>query len=115
LDGGNGADVLNGGLGDDVLTGGAGTDTLNFGDNTATNFGNDEVTDLSFADGDAVVVDAPPGFDPATVVVDDDGTNTVLDFGFGAIQLDGITGGATPFESIAEINTAAGYTAVDVV
>jgi hypothetical protein len=46
--------------------------------------------------------------------VEDDGTNTVLDFGFGAIQLDGITGGATPFESIDDINTAAGYTAVEV-
>ena len=114
MNGGNGADVLNGGLGDDVLTGGAGTDTHNFGDNTTTNFGNDEVTDLSFADGDAVHVDAPPGFDPTTVVVEDDGTNTVLDFGFGAIQLDGITGGATPFESIDDINTAAGYTAVEV-
>ena len=45
------------------------------------------------------VVDAAPGFDPATVVVTDDGTNTVLDFGFGTITLDGITGGAgTEFE-----------------
>ena len=105
LDGGNGADVLNGGLGDDVPTGGAGTDTHNFGDNTATNFGDDEVTDLSFADGDVVNVDAEPAFDPTTIVVDDDGTNTTLDFGFGTITLDGITGGAgTAFESIDEIN-----------
>jgi len=98
-----------------VLTGGAGTDTINVGDNTATNFGNDEVTDLSFADGDVIHVDAAPGFDPTTIVVDDDGVNTVLDFGFGTIQLDGITGGATPFTTLQDINDAAGSTVIDVV
>jgi streptogramin lyase len=69
---------------------------------------------MSFADGDVVHVDAEAGFDPSTVVVEDDGTNTVLDFGFGTIQLDDITGGATPFTSIDEINDAAGYTAIEV-
>jgi len=98
-----------------VLTGGAGTDTFNFGDDTGVDFGDDEITDLSFADGDEVVIDAPAGFDPATVVVDDDGTNTTLDFGFGTIQLDGVTGGATPYTSIDEINDDAGYTAIAIV
>lgn len=59
-----------------------------------------------------VNVDADPAFDPTTIVVDDDGTNTVLDFGFGTIQLDGVTGGGTPFASIQDINDAAGYDAV---
>ncbi|WP_275945492.1 hypothetical protein [Bradyrhizobium sp. BRP22] len=114
LDGGNGADTLDGGEGDDLLTGGEGTDTHNFGDGTGAEFGDDEITDLDFADEDVVNVDAPDGFDPTTVVVDDDGTNTVLDFGFGTIQLDGITGGATPFESIEDINNAAGYDVITV-
>ena len=108
LDGGDGADILDGGTGDDFLTGGAGTDVLNFGDGTGADFGDDEVTDFSFADGDSINVDAAVGFDPTTVVVSDDGTNTVLDFGFGTITLDGITGGATPFMSIADINDASG-------
>ncbi|WP_283806618.1 calcium-binding protein, partial [Bradyrhizobium guangdongense] len=115
LDGGNGNDVLDGGTGDDALTGGAGADTYNFGDDTATNFGDDEITDFSLTDGDLIHVDAAPGFDPNSIVVDDDGTNTVLDFGFGTIQLDGITGGATPFTTIDDINVAAGATVIEVV
>jgi len=115
LDGGNGADVLNGGAGDDLLTGGAGTDVFNFGDGTGANFGDDEVTDFSIADGEHINVDAAPGFDPTMVVVSDDGTNTVLDFGFGTITLDGVTGGAAPFESIDDINDAAGDTLIAIV
>ena len=115
MDGGNGADTMNGGIGDDVLTSGQGTDAVNFGDGTGADFGNDEVTDLDFGDEDVITVDAGPGFDPTTVVVDDDGTNTTLDFGFGTITLDGVTGGGTPFASIEDINNAAGYAAIEVV
>ena len=115
LDGGNGADVLDGGVGDDVLTGGEGTDTMNFGDGTGAEFGNDEVTDLDFDDEDVISVNAAAGFDPASVIVDDDGVNTTLDFGFGTITLDGVSGGGTPFASIDDINDAAGYTAIEVV
>ena len=73
------------------------------------------MTDLSFGDGDVISVDAAGGFDPASVIVEDDGTNTTLDFGFGTITLDGVTGGGTPFASIEDINNAAGYTAIEVV
>ena len=97
------------------IFGGAGADTYHFGDDTATNFGDDEITDFSLTDGDLIQVDAAPGFDPTTVVVSDDGTNTVLDFGFGTIQLDGVTGGATPFTTIDDINVAAGSTVIEVV
>ena len=50
-------------------------------------------------------VDAAPGFDPTTVVVSDDGTNTVLDFGFGTITLDGVTGGAERHSSPSTTST----------
>ena len=97
------------------MTGGAGTDALNFGDGTGAAFGDDEVTDLDFADGDLISIDAAADFDPTTVVVSDDGSDTVLDFGFGTIQLDGVTGGATAFTSIDDINAAAGDTVIEIV
>jgi hypothetical protein len=73
------------------------------------------VTDLSVPEEDVVLVDVPDGFDPESVTVTDDGVNTSLDFGFGTIALDGITGGGTPFTSIDEINDGLGYDAVQLV
>ena len=76
-----------------MVTGGAGTDALNFGDGTGAAFGDDEVTDVDFADGDLISIDAA-GVRSDHGRRQDDGSDTVLDFGFGTIQLDGVTGGA---------------------
>ncbi|MNL87311.1 hypothetical protein D3C87_2164030 [compost metagenome] len=54
--------------------------------------------------------------DPTTVVVevDDSGSSVVLDFGFGSIQIDGVTGGGT-FTSIEDINDSLGYEAITLI
>jgi hypothetical protein len=66
------------------------------------------ITDFNVGDEDIIEIDV---LDPTAVTVDDTGANVVLDFGFGTVEVTGVTGGGT-FGSVDDINDALGFEAV---
>jgi Ca2+-binding RTX toxin-like protein len=99
LDGGEGNDTVNGGAGDDILIGGAGNDTIaatgtgfdtlvfapGFGDDTVTGFDANPTGGQDFID-----ISAYNGL--ATVVITDQGANTLIEIGDDSILLMGVNG-----------------------
>lgn len=83
IDGGLGNDYIYGGSGDDVLIGGAGSDRLSGGDGAdlfqmGRGYGNDTITDFSYAEGDRLKVTGVSSYTVKQV-----GANTVVDLGEG--------------------------------